>query len=80
MNNDIVTPHRRTELGDILSFAAYDGEPGVVQVMFVMPFPSGREIVVNSHSAARRSGQQRVGEVTSNEAGATDDEIRCRPL
>ena len=60
---------------DVLDITAYNAESRIAQVLLIVPFTTGGEVVVQGHGRHRVIGQQTVGKVAADEPGAADNEV-----
>jgi hypothetical protein len=67
--------HGCREETDVLNIAAYYAESRIAAMSFVVPFPAGGEIVIQSHRRHGRIDQQPIGKVAANESGAAYEKI-----
>ncbi len=74
MDDQVVARHRFTEARKIVRICPHNLEAGVAPMVGVVPLLPRREIVIESQLRGPIIGEQRVGEVTADEAGPADDD------
>jgi hypothetical protein len=74
MDDNIVTLHRTHERFAVFDIAGNDAQPGIGDVMCVVPLATGAEIVEQRDQPRRGIGHEMVGEVAPDEACAANDE------
>src|SRR5687768_7883433 len=75
VNDDVVPLHSAAQVRNVLNLAADRGKARVLGMVLVVPLSSGREIVEDGHAVALLHCKKCVGEVTSDESGATNNKI-----
>ena len=60
---------------DVLHVAAYDAKSRIVEMPFVVPLATRREVVIQRDAGHSGISQEPIGEVASNEARTADDEV-----
>lgn len=74
VDHDVVSVHRLPERLEVGHVAAHNRETFVTGMVFVVPCTAGREVVEQGDAADGRVGEQAVGKMASDEAGASDDD------
>src|SRR5579863_3350931 len=75
MNHDIMARHRGRQTFQIAYVAGHDPQAWVFKMTFVMPFSTRGEVIVERQPRDGGVGQQRIGEMTTDEAGTADDHV-----